>query len=552
MATDQRAPDSPVNDYLRTIRRRGWWIAATALIVVVAAGLYSYSETKVYTAQATVEVLGGTSGSKGNVDTDAALVTSTWVKQLVSKDLGVTPPPPATASASGTTSLIAISVANSSPIKAATIANDYAKAFIQVMGEQQQTSVNSQIADNKAEVINLQSNEVSLEKVLDAVPAGQPLSPTENVDKATLQQDIQTVISVQSADVALQAQLEKAGSTVQQTSVANPPKSPSSPKTSRDLGLGLVVGLILGLVLAFVVDAFDDSVRSEADIDRTCPEMPHLGVIPIVDSWNDVSSPYVVSLQAPRNIVSEAYRSLRTAVEFTRLNQSVRTLVVTSSVGLEGKTSTVANLGVTFARSGKKTLVLSGDLRRPRLGSFLGLQETVGLTSIALGVAGVEDAIQPVVDVAGLYFLGTGPLPDGAAEFLSSPRLQSVLSDLRERFDVVLIDAPPVLPVTDAVVMSRYADGVVLVVAQNRTRRRSLAKLRRVLSQVDAPVIGSVLNGAAIKRSDSYYGYYGYYGHAEKKPDTGQGRETAATHFTSRSNGSGSGRRGSEKVRTRV
>jgi capsular exopolysaccharide synthesis family protein len=216
-------------------------------------------------------------------------------------------------------------------------------------------------------------------------------------------------------------------------------------------------------------------------------------------------------MDAPLSVAAEAYRSLRTAVEFARLNRSVRTILITSSMGLEGKTSTAANMGVAFAGSGQRTLMVSADLRRPRLGTFFALSEEVGLTSVALGIATPEEAIQTVEDVPGLYFLGTGPLPAGAAEFLSSPKLEEVIGDLRDRFDILIIDAPPVLPVTDAVVMSRYLDGVLVVVAQNRTHRRSLARVHALLTQVGSQVLGSMINGAAIKGADAY-GYYGQYG----------------------------------------
>jgi capsular exopolysaccharide synthesis family protein len=166
---------------------------------------------------------------------------------------------------------------------------------------------------------------------------------------------------------------------------------------------------------------------------------------------------------------------------------------------------------VAFAGSGQLTLIVSADLRRPRLGTFFGRSEDVGLTSLALEIATPEEAIQPIEEVAGLYFLGTGPLPAGPAEFLSSPKLEEVIRGLRDRFDLVIIDAPPVLPVTDAVVMSRFVDGVLMVVAQNRTRRRGLARVNELLSQVDAPLIGSIINGAAVRGADSY-GYYGGYG----------------------------------------
>jgi capsular exopolysaccharide synthesis family protein len=151
------------------------------------------------------------------------------------------------------------------------------------------------------------------------------------------------------------------------------------------------------------------------------------------------------------------------------------------------------------------------------MSNFFGSTDEVGLASVALGLATFDEAVLSVPEVPGLFYLGTGPLPAEAAEFLSSRKVEEIFRSLRERFDVILIDTPPAVLVTDAMIMSRYADAVVLVVAQGRTRRRSLGRTRELCAQVDAPVIGTILNGAATKGADAYgygYGYrYGRYGY---------------------------------------
>jgi capsular exopolysaccharide synthesis family protein len=517
---DQRTIENPLADYARTLRRRKWWIVGTTALVGVAALGYSLTETKQYTASATLQVVPNSNSAPGNagggqqvqtqqVATDVALMTTSAVKQDVAKALGLPSPPPVSASSSGANNLFTVSSSGATPALAAEYADKYANEFValqkqraeQVFGAAQ-NSILSQIANDETAIL-------SEKKVL--ATAKPPLTPQQQEAQVAINNLNSKVTSLKTelATVLLNATLATGGVTL--ASQAPNPKSPSSPKTARNIGLGLVVGLIFGIILAFVIDGFDDSIKSESEVDHVYPGLPHLGIIPLVDGWDDASRPFVVSLTNPAAVAAEAYRSLRTAIEFARLNRSVRSILVTSSVGLEGKTSTAANLGVAFAGSGQLTLIVSADLRRPRLGTFFGRSEDVGLTSLALEIATPEEAIQPIEEVAGLYFLGTGPLPAGPAEFLSSPKLEEVIRGLRDRFDLVIIDAPPVLPVTDAVVMSRFVDGVLMVVAQNRTRRRGLARVNELLSQVDAPLIGSIINGAAVRGADSY-GYYGGYG----------------------------------------
>jgi capsular exopolysaccharide synthesis family protein len=528
---DQYPMENPFAEHGRTLRRRKWWIVGTAVVVTLAALGYSFTETKQYTATAQVQVLPITVSTSANggpasspqtltqeAQTDAALIVTPKVKAAVVAYLGEpagTAAPPVAATVSPTSNLLLVSASAPTAKQAADYAVDYVNQFQILQKAQAVTNYKAQANAILEQIANDTTAEAPLKAALAHVATnkngGLEYTPAQQADENTLEglQKEVTALGTSLSNLTTSSQLATGGVLL----VANPvlPKSPSSPKTARNVGLGFAVGLILGIVLAFVIDGLDDSVRSEDDVDRAYPNLPHLGIIPMVDGWNDASRPYVVTMDAPLSVAAEAYRSLRTAVEFARLNRSVRTILITSSMGLEGKTSTAANMGVAFAGSGQRTLMVSADLRRPRLGTFFALSEEVGLTSVALGIATPEEAIQTVEDVPGLYFLGTGPLPAGAAEFLSSPKLEEVIGDLRDRFDILIIDAPPVLPVTDAVVMSRYLDGVLVVVAQNRTHRRSLARVHALLTQVGSQVLGSMINGAAIKGADAY-GYYGQYG----------------------------------------
>jgi capsular exopolysaccharide synthesis family protein len=533
MREDQPTVEAPISTYGRTLRRRVWWILGTVVIVAGAALGYSVHETPAYTATATVQVQGSiptkaTSGAAGTgqVAADVEIASSPMLRGLVKNALHLSTAPPLKATAAGTNEdLFSLAAIGPTPTAAALYASTAIAEFenfekgVYIGAENQlkqgylaeEAADQTQVGRIDAELKGLGYNPATSK---DSGKATTPAVAADLQEITTLEADYDATATALNQTIV---NSHAATGGVLEIGAPVAPKTPSSPKTTRNVALGLIVGLILGLILAFVVDGFDDSIKSKEDIERAYPKLPNLGVIPIVDDWKVVNAPYLVTLKAPLSHATEAYRSLRTAVEFARMNRSVRSIVVTSSMDFEGKTSTVANLATTFAKAGQRTLIVSADLRRPRLCNFFACSDEVGLSSIALGIATFDEAIVSVDDVPGLYYLGTGPLPAEAAEFLSSRKVEEIIRSLRDRFDVVLIDTPPAVLVTDAMIIARYVDAVVLVVAQGRTRRRSLTRTRELCLQVDAPVIGTILNGAATKGADSYgygYGYrYGRYGY---------------------------------------
>ena len=185
-------------------------------------------------------------------------------------------------------------------------------------------------------------------------------------------------------------------------------------------------------------------------------------------------------------------------------------ILVTSPAVGDGKTSTLANLGVVFAEAGERVLLVSCDLRRPKIGEFFDLAEQVGLTSVLLGEHPLEEVLAPVADIDRLTLLPAGPIPPNPAELLNSSRVRDIFGQLREQFDLVLIDSPPVLPVTDAAILSQYADATLLLAAAGQTRRGDLHRAAEKLDQVGATILGIVLNKVT-RQTSRYYGYgYGY------------------------------------------
>jgi receptor protein-tyrosine kinase len=226
----------------------------------------------------------------------------------------------------------------------------------------------------------------------------------------------------------------------------------------------------------------------------------------MIGSWRDRAEPFLVMKAEPTSPAAEAYRSLRTSLQFTAYESAIGSVLVTSPTATEGKTSTVSNLGVVLATVGKRVVLVSADLRRPRLAAFFRLEEGVGLTSVMIGELTLSEALQPVPDVPGLTVLGCGPVPPNPAELLSSPKFAEIFEELTSRFDVVLVDSSPLLPVTDPVLLSRLTDTTLLIVAAGTTTKGQLRRAVEQLTQVGARQIGIVLNEVT-RGADHAYGY---------------------------------------------
>ena len=238
---------------------------------------------------------------------------------------------------------------------------------------------------------------------------------------------------------------------------------------------------------------------------------PSSGLIPALTVWKRRDAPYVVSLADPQSPGAEAYRTLRTSIQFLGLDYPVRVLQVTSPSEQEGKTTTLANLAVTFAQAGRRVAVLDCDFRRPRMHEFFGLSNDVGFTSVLLGRCSVGDALQPVPSQRGLFLWASGPLPPNPSELLASDRTAEAIAVLRQHVEILVIDSPPVLPVTDALVLSSLVDATLLVSNSGRTSKRAVKRTVELLRQVGAPLVGAVLNGVVNTRTSPYtYGYRAY------------------------------------------
>ncbi|WP_082544421.1 polysaccharide biosynthesis tyrosine autokinase [Rhodococcus sp. Leaf225] len=298
------------------------------------------------------------------------------------------------------------------------------------------------------------------------------------------------------------------GAPLAQVSVVEPaqvPTGPISPKTTRNLALGVAVGLLLGIALAVIRDRLDNTIKDRTTL-ADLSGVPVVGVVPFDKTIKEEAA---LSFAESSSGTAEAFRELRTNLQFLEVDSPPRVIVVTSAVPAEGKTTTAVNLALVLAEAGHHVALIEGDLRRPRVSKYLGLVGSVGFSTVLSGQADVEEVLQPT-KFHGVDVLASGPLPPNPSELLGSEAARTVMDTLRASFDYVVVDAPPLLPVTDASVITAHADGAIVVARHGHTKRDELTRALGNLTQVGAPILGVILTMAP-SRGKRDYDYRHYY-----------------------------------------
>jgi capsular exopolysaccharide synthesis family protein len=510
--------EADLRTYFQAIGRRFPWILAVMILCVAVGVAFSAVQKKQYsaTAQLLVQPVTGSAFISGNQQTVSAtdvltelkLITNAPVMGQVTKKLGFTPN--ISVVQAGQTDQISLTATSSTALQAARVANTYATTFA---AYERTTALNA-----------INAAEQQLQNQISAVDAQLlPLESETSPSGAT----VSTISTLVSQKAGLQEQLTQLQVTGAETpggievvSPASPPTSPSSPKLLRNGLIALFTGLLIGLGVAFAAEYRDDKVYTKDEAERLTDGVPVLAIVPRVKSWNRSERPMLITDVDPFSPATEAYRSLRTSVQFAGQGEQLKTILVTSASGAEGKTSTVANLGVALAKGGDRVVIVSGDLRRPRIGMFFDQEETPGFTSVLLGQEGLKNLLKPVAATPGLVLLGTGPIPPNPAELLGSDKVAEIFRQLVADFQIVLIDSPPLLPVSDPLVLSRYADAVLLVVMVGLSTRAEVGRASELLARVNARPTGIVLNKATRRSAAaSKYGYGYRYSHTPQTPE---------------------------------
>jgi receptor protein-tyrosine kinase len=285
------------------------------------------------------------------------------------------------------------------------------------------------------------------------------------------------------------------------------PGAASSPSHGWWLTIGAIGGLLLGLLLAFWRELADRSVHTPAELEELT-SAPVLGAMAYDRAA--ASTPLITSLGThhPRY---EAVRILRTNLQFLDVDRDNKVITITSSVAGEGKSTTACNLSIALAQTGTRVALIEGDLRRPRVSEYLSIEKSVGLTTVLVGRVTIDAAMQEA-GTPGLDVLASGALPPNPSEILQTNAMRALIGELRNRYEVVLIDAPPLLPVTDSSLLASISDGAILVVRHGRTKREEISTATERLHAVGAPLLGTVLSMSPARELARYgYGYgYGY------------------------------------------
>jgi capsular exopolysaccharide synthesis family protein len=327
------------------------------------------------------------------------------------------------------------------------------------------------------------------------------------------------------------------------------PDTPIRPRISTNVGVGLLAGFLIGFALAWVREQLDSSIKTPDDLEQKLG-LVFLGLLPELEGSGKTparrragpssQTDQVVGLpmelvvhSRPLSSISEAARSIRTNLMFMNPDRPCKTLLVSSAAPSEGKTTVACSMAIALAQGGERVCIVDCDLRRPRLHRIFEREGDAGVTSVLVGDATIDEVAKPTV-VTNLWSIPTGPLPPNPADVLQSARFRKFMEDLAQRFDRVVVDSPPLVAVTDSAIISTLVDGTIFVVRAFATGKHVSAQGLRALRDVDAPLIGGVLNAVDLQRSEyTYYTYYnykreGYSSHSPVKRDDGASEHGAA------------------------
>jgi succinoglycan biosynthesis transport protein ExoP len=328
-----------------------------------------------------------------------------------------------------------------------------------------------------------------------------------------------------------EAQIE-AASQIANIDVVDPavtPLEPVRPNKKANVIIALVASLLLGIVLAFFLEYLDNTVKTEDEI-KALLGIPIVGIIPRFDldghkdgrvRRNRRAEHFaLMSREDPKSPIAEAFRMVRTNLQFAGLDAGLNTIVVTSPIPGDGKTTVAANLAITLAAHEEKVLIVDADFRIPAVHKIFDLPDSPGVSNILSEGSSFQSVVHEVEGVPNLNVLTIGPIPPGSTELLTSSRMKELIEELKGNYDRIIFDVPPVLVAPDALDLASILDGTVLVLRLGEIDRRAMRRMRDLFDNTKINILGAVLNGVDVRDSRYGYGYYYYYQKAEKKHDS--------------------------------
>ncbi len=501
-----------IREYVSVIKRYRWMIIGIIGLMIAAALIFTFLQPPKYSTEAQVLVQPITVSADEradadvlNLETEVLIATSPGVARIAANELGEPDP----------LSLLRnleVTVAQDADVLIFTYTGKEAKEVQQ----RAQAFADAYVVDRTDDAQDrLQTSVAAIQTVLDRLQdrldlLNAQLATSPNPDQETGVIDEINTLSQQLVFERTRMLQLASPENVQAGQVlyeAQLPRSPSNPTLVNSGLIGLFVGLFLGLGFAFLRERLDDRLSGRTDLEAAI-NAPVLSVVPRVAAWKNAKKAYLVSGEEPHSVASESYRTLRTAILFAASQYDVNTLLITSAHEKEGKSATSANLAVVLGQAGKRVIIVSGDLRKPRLQQFFGLSDKrKGLTNLLAGEVALDQVLVPVDPSPGnVRLLDSGPIPGNPTELLGSDAMRDVMDQLRARADFVIVDIAPVLAVADAMTLARRCDGVLFVADAARSSQGAVTQARQQLEQVGAKIIGGVLHNFDPSKSHSYAG----------------------------------------------
>ncbi|HEX3325610.1 MAG TPA: polysaccharide biosynthesis tyrosine autokinase [Actinomycetota bacterium] len=522
MSSAGGATGSDLNDYLQVLRYRKWSVLAIAFVVILSALAFTFQQTPIYTSSAQVNVVPSSLfiAQQGqlvppNMDTEKGLAQSESVATIVEKNLNLTISTKSlldnlAVSVPTNTEILQFSYSSPKAAQAQQIAQGFADAYLQFRKEAAVAQVQDNVQPLRLRVRRIDSR---LEHLATQI--------ARTADPATLQRLQSRSNILQQSKSNLQTQIANItpSTSVQVGSVVAPaelPSAPSSPSLIKNMLLAVLVGVALGTGVAFLRERLDEHFTDRAELQAHVGASV-LAVVPKVRGSQGRVAPILLSSSMPQSVAADAYRTLRAGVLFAASRTGAKVILVTSAFEGEGKTTTAANLAVALAQAGKRVILLSADLRKPRLHEFFGGSSPIGLATVLAGQTSIDRALVPS-SIDELQILFSGGVRENAAELIGSEAMGRVLDNLRERSDFVIVDAAPILLVADTASLLPHTDGVLLVVDPAVSTRAAADDVREQLDQLQARRIGIVINNLEKSRARAYRHHAGYYSYYQDRP----------------------------------
>lgn len=500
-----------------------WWLIAAATAVATAASLLAVArQPAIYRTSTAVAV--GSAMDRANptaselvltqelANTYADIANRNVVRKGVMNALGLTWLPDYTVRIVPETQLLELSVTDSDPLRAQAVANELASQLIEVspasaskQDAARQEFINNELHDLETTITQTKAQIADKQNELT-----QMFSARQIADTQTQIAGLQNKLLAVQANYAAMLSNSQQGATnrIQVIEPAELPTIPIGPNRMMTVLLAAIIGFLLAAAAAHLLEYLDDTIKNPDDVSNAFG-LNTLSAVPAFDQIEETQDE-VPLLTSDRSAPTEAFRVLRTNLQFTAVENPLKTLVISSPSPSEGKSLTIANLAVSLAKGERRVLLVDTDLHRPRLHRLFKLKNNVGVTSALLEEHPSIDSLLQPTSLPGLQVLTSGPLPPNSAELLGSARMRALLEDLASRADIVLLDSPPVTVLADAAILSSQCDGVLLVLDSGRTRREPARRALQALRRVDARVVGVVLNRMPM-RGAGYYYYYDYY-----------------------------------------